>query len=97
MAIVEEDFYSYKDPEKIVPYGMGIVSFGLTQGDVSNGYGLLTRGLLWQLYQIWLDVELYDSISTSWTDSDSVITTTWTNDNASITTNWSDEGELNGF
>lgn len=86
MGIIEEDFYSYKSPDPIVPYGMGIGSFGLTQGDVSNGYGLVSRGLLWQLYQIWLDVESYDNISTSWADSDAVITTTWTN-----------EGDFNGF
>lgn len=102
MSLVEPDVYSYKDPDPIVPYGVAISTFGLTQTDVYNGYGAVSRGLLWQLYDIWLDYELYDSVTTSWANSDSVITTTWAdsdsvistswaNDNAAISTTWNDD------
>ncbi len=97
MSIIEEDVYSYKDPDPIVPYGVGIVTFGLTQWDALDGYGPSSRGLLWQLYQIWFDTEFYDNISTSWTNDNSSITTSWTDDNAVITTTWANEGVLNGY
>lgn len=89
MSLVEPNVYSYKDPNPIDPYGVAICSLGLTQWDMVNGYGPLTRGLLWQFYDVWCDVEFYDNLSTSWSNSNSVITTTWTNSNSVISTTWS--------
>lgn len=97
MSIVLEDFYSYKSPDPIVPYGVSIVDYGLTAWDAVDGYGLVSRGLLWQLYQIWFDTQYYAPLVTSWANSDTVITTSWTDDNAVISTTWANEDNFNGF
>lgn len=88
MSIVLEDVYSLNASDPIAPYGMALVDRGLVVGGAIDGVGLVTNGFLWQLYKIWFDDQYYQNLSTSWTNSDSVITTTWANDNASVTTTW---------
>ena len=77
MSIIQPEVYSWIDPDPIDPYGVAIVDLGFTEGNMINGYGLLSRGLLWQFYDVWCDQQFYDNISTNWSDDDEVITTTW--------------------
>lgn len=55
----------------------------------NNGMGLVTRGLIWQGYDIW-GPNGDESVLTSWTaDPSSLVTTMWTADpSSSITTTW---------
>lgn len=69
---------SQNDPNSTYPYAESVTDFGTCvrlQG--GNGFGLLTRGLIWQVYDIWFDLDANDGLSTSWTASNSNITTTW--------------------
>lgn len=67
------------DPNEIFPYAESVSNFGTcVSAQGGNGFGLLTRGLLWQAYDIWFDVDAHDGITTSWTSSNASITTTWT-------------------
>lgn len=77
-GIIQPDVFSYKDPNPIFPYGESIVSGGLAVRSAVNGYGAVSRGLLWQLYDIWIDTEYFAPITTTWSSSESVITTVWT-------------------
>ena len=78
-GIVQSQFYSSQGPNPVVCYGEALVSSGLVCRNVVNGMGLVTRGFLWQKYDIWYDNEFYNPLSTSWTNADATITTTWTN------------------
>ena len=90
-GIVQPDVYSYKDPDAIFPYGMALVTNGLVNIEASNGYGLVSRGFLWQLYDVWLDYELYDNISSSWSDANALVTTSWAAAaGSSVSTSWGD-------
>ena len=77
-------------PNPVFPYGESIVTSGLQNRGVINGYALVTRGFLNQLYDIWFDNEFFASITSVWTSADSVITTSWSNSDATITTTWVD-------
>lgn len=88
MSIVTPEVYSYQDTQHIHVYGESVVSSGLEVRDAVDGYGLISRGLLWELEAIWFDPELVDGITTSWSASDTVITTVWTDSNSSVTTSW---------
>ncbi len=68
---------SYGDP--VFPYGESLETFGLQNRGVVNGFGLVTRGFLWQIYDIWFDKDYYMNLSTTWTNNEPSITTTWTN------------------
>src|SRR5574343_757579 len=104
MSIIEPDVYSYKDVEPIVPYGVAMTNLGLTAWDMIDGYGLLSRGLLWEFYQIWCDQEAYDNLSTSWANGNSAVktnwtaqasvTTTWADSNSAVTTNWTEQASV---
>lgn len=78
-GIVTPSVYDYKDPNPVFVYGEPLVTFGFENMGVINGLGLVSRGLLWNLYDIWFDNDYYSQITTSWSNADSVITTTWTN------------------
>lgn len=67
-----------QDPNKYSFYGEALLSNGLVVRHAINGIGLVTRGLVWQLYDIFIDTGAEDGITTSWSDSESAITTTWT-------------------
>lgn len=70
---------SQQDVNETFPYAQSVSTFGTDvalQG--GNGYGLVTRGLLWQLFDIWFAPDSHDALSTSWTSSNASITTTWT-------------------
>ncbi len=61
-------------------YGEALVSRGLFVRDAVNGYGAVTfmqNGFLWQFYDIWLDTDKEDNVSTSWSNV-STPSTTWT-------------------
>lgn len=59
--------YNVKDVNDVWPYGESLVSSGLMVRDAVNGYGLVTRGFLWQLYDIWIDTTAAANITTTWT------------------------------
>lgn len=77
-GIVQPDVYSYNSPNPVFVYGEALLSGGLANRQATNGYGMVTRGLLWQLYDIFIDTEYISPITTTWASSESVITTTWT-------------------
>jgi hypothetical protein len=56
-------------------YGEALVDFGLVVGCGIDGNGLVTRGLVWQGYEIWGPA--VGPVTTSWADSNPVITTVW--------------------
>lgn len=66
------------DPNRYTTYGEAIETNGLVVRHDINGVGLVTRGLVWQLFDVFIDVGSVDGITTSWSDSQSAITTTWT-------------------
>lgn len=66
---------------RAISYGEALVSRGLFARDAVNGYGAVTfmhNGFLWQFYDIWIDTDKEDSVSTSW-DNVSTPATVWTN------------------
>jgi hypothetical protein len=77
------------DQNAYYPFGMPVLDQGLVHQYANNGIGLLTKGLVWQAYDIW-GPNGDEKITTSWTaDPSSSITTTWTSDSSSsITTTW---------
>lgn len=89
-GIIAPDVYSYRDPQPIQVYGEALVSFGLEVRDGIDGYGLVSRGLLWELQAIWLDIQEAAPILTSWTASAGAsIVTTWTAaSGSSVSTSW---------
>lgn len=78
MSIIRPDVYSYKDTQNIQVYGEALLSYGLEVRDGINGYGLVTRGFLWETQAIWLDIEFAAPLATSWSNSDAMISTAWT-------------------
>ena len=54
------------DQYNFFPYGMGVETFGLAVIVANNGFGLVTRGLVWQGYDTWFDPTPMVGISTSW-------------------------------
>lgn len=77
------------DPNAVFPYGMPLLDQGLVMVQAIDGFGLVTRGLLWQAYEIW-GPNGDEGLVTSWTDDPSgSVTTVWTADpSSSITTTW---------
>lgn len=73
-----------------MPYGEAIVSRGLEVRDAINGLGLVSFGLLWQKFDIWLDTQVVAPLTTVWSAAaGSSVSTTWTAAaGASITTTW---------
>ena len=55
------------DPLDFHVYGEALLTNGLVVRHAVNGYGLLTDGLLWQLYDIFINTE--SSLTTTWTDT----------------------------
>lgn len=90
MSIITPDVYSYKDPQPIQPYGEAVVTMGLEVRDATNGYGIISRGLLWELQAIWLDIQAVAPLMTSWTDAPgaSIITTWAPASGSSLSTSW---------
>jgi hypothetical protein len=71
-------------PDPTFVYGEPLVTYGLENaGSAVNGFGLLTRGLIWQVLDIWFDVDYYNSntVVNTWSSPQDIspITTTWTN------------------
>lgn len=67
-GIVQPNFDSNFAPNPLFPYGEAILTRGLKVNHAIDGMGILTRGLLWELYSVWFDVEYYSPITTTWTD-----------------------------
>jgi hypothetical protein len=59
---------AYQNPDPVYVYGEPLCDFGLCNRMSVNGLGLVTRGLLWQLWDIYFDVDYYSTISTTWTN-----------------------------
>lgn len=89
-GIIQPDAYSGMSPDAVFPYGEAIVSGGLVTRHSTNGYGLVTFGFLWQLYDIWLDNQALAPITTTWAEaSGASITTTWSAAaGSSVSTSW---------
>lgn len=77
-----------RDPNSTFSYGMALEDFGLCQVEAINGFGLVTRGFLWQAYGIWANVENTIGISTSWTVYASGSSNSWAVENSSVVTTW---------
>lgn len=88
MSIVKPDIYSYKTIEPIFPYGEALTTFGLMNRHAIDGFGVVTRGLLWEMYQIWIDTTFYAPITTTWANTETLLTTVWTAVGSSLTTAW---------
>lgn len=58
-------------------YGEGLETFGFVVGAGIDGNGLVTRGLVWQGYNIWGPGA--ETVTTSWSNSDLSVVTTWIN------------------
>lgn len=87
-GVVQPNIDTYWAPDPVFPYGEALVTAGFVNArSMTNGLGLVTRGLLWQLYDIWFDQEYYDGLGTVWANSDSILTTNWTSP-APISTTW---------
>lgn len=71
--------YNYHDQYGFFAYGEALVTFGLVEISAINGFGLVTRGLIWQGYDIW-GPYAGASLSTSWSAQAgaSTLSTTWT-------------------
>jgi hypothetical protein len=79
-----------RDINDVSVYGEALLTHGLVVRQAVNGYGLLTRGFLWQLYDIFIDVDDAQNLSTSWSNTETALTTTWANSETSLTTTWTD-------
>ena len=77
-GLITTQVYSYKDPNPVFVYGEPLVTYGLENRGVVDGLGLVSRGLLWELYSIWFDKDYYDNLTTTWADNAPSVTTTWT-------------------
>lgn len=69
---------SMQDQNSTFPYAESVSTFGTCvpmQG--GNGYGLVTRGLLWQWWDIWFNQDAADGVVTTWTASNTFVETTW--------------------
>ena len=68
------------DPNDVFSYGQGNLTYGLVVGSAVNGFGLVTRGFLWQAHDIWLNLNNVAGVSTSWSlpSGYTTLTTTWT-------------------
>lgn len=80
------------DQNNVFPYGEPLIDFGLVNISAVDGYGLVTRGFLWQGDAIW-GPYMYASLTpTTWITYSLGITiaTTWTAYAAdvSLTTGW---------
>lgn len=79
MSIIKPDIYSFKSPQPIQVYGEALVTSGLFVRDGVNGFGLVTRGLTWEMQAVWLDIQAAAPITTTWSAAAGAsITTTWT-------------------
>ena len=56
------------NPDPIYVYGEPVCNGGLCNRGAVNGLGLVTRGTLWQYYDLWFDVDYYSNLTTTWTD-----------------------------
>ena len=73
--------FNVADANSYFMYGMALLDGGLAVQSANNGVGLVTRGLVWQGYDVWGPDEFF-GVTTSWSaDPSSSITTTWTADN----------------
>lgn len=90
-GLVTPPVYDYKDPNPFFVYGEPLSSFGLENHGVVNGTGLMTRGLVWQVYDLWFDTDYYSNLSSTWVAaSGSSVATTWSEaSGSSISTTWS--------
>lgn len=67
-GLIQPEQTTFLAPNPVFPYGEAMLTRGLEANDTIDGIGLISRGLLWSLYNIWFDVEYYDNLSTVWTD-----------------------------
>ncbi len=68
-GVVQPDVYSFYSPNPVFPYGESLLTNGLKVNHGIDGLGLVTRGLIWELYSIWIDTEYYAPITTTWTET----------------------------
>lgn len=68
------------DVNDYYPYAQANTDFGLCVDGAANGIGLVTRGLVWQGWDIWCNIQLTAGISTAWTPISgySGLATPWT-------------------
>lgn len=77
-GLVTPPIYSYLYPNPFFVYGEPLETFGFENHGVVNGVGLVTRGLVWQYFDLWMDMDYYSNLSSTWVDAaGSSISTTW--------------------
>lgn len=78
-GIITPGVYSFKDSDPVFVYGEPLCTFGLSNHGAINGFGVVSFGLLWQLFDLWCDNDYHSTIATTWAAaSGSSIATTWT-------------------
>jgi len=77
--LVTPQIYNAFYPDPVFVYGEPLLTFGLSNHGAVNGLGLVSNGLLWQLFDLWCDVHYYSTITTSWSAASgaTVTSTTW--------------------
>lgn len=76
------------DKNSYTVYGQSVVDRGLCVLNGISGVGLLTDGLVWSAYDVWLDPQRAAPISTLWSESNAPVVTAWTNSDSNINTTW---------
>ena len=77
-GLVTPPIYNYASPDPVFVYGEPLLNYSLSNHGAVNGLGLASRGLLWQLFDLWCDVDYYSTVSTSWSQAiGASLTTTW--------------------
>lgn len=75
----------FSQPLRLNPKGLETEGFD-GGGDAFDRFGLLTRGLAWQITSLWTGAT--GAITTSWVSQSFGGTTTWASKTPSITTTW---------
>lgn len=72
-------------------YGEALMSNGLYTRSGISGIGLITRGFVYGVYDIYLDIEKSAPITTSWVIGSSVALTSWSVGSSVAATSWNEE------
>lgn len=77
-------YQNQKDKSSFSVYGQSLLDYGLCVTDGISGVGLITRGLVWEGYEIWLFTQDVAPVTTGWTAAIG-----WSGGASLITTSWS--------
>jgi hypothetical protein len=72
-------------------YGQSQISNGLYTRDGISGAGLITRGFIYGVYDVYIDEQGLNPITTSWAVGSSVASTSWAVGSSVSSTTWNNE------